>query len=496
MNPSAIRDFPDWLSPILVKELRQGLRSRAFTLTFVATQLVMMIYLMAAAVNYEDIKGQIHTQFMGAGGQTFIDGIFWFLLAVPLLVILPLRAASALSDEIEGGKLDVIQLTRLGAAGVVLGKWVATNAVTLLFVIAVSPYLLARYFLGFNTLVDLANLGILFGISVFLSSLLVGYSGSPTIVRRLLAVLAVILGFVLQWLLPSQFFFESFAPGGVTVFDKAVVIMGIVVAGLYWCLTGVWKVGKNSTNWYLGRRLLLPVFGVIGLWCLTEQDLRFWAGVFFLLMYAGMLDEFQDDVPLNERHVAILRRVPGWFRWAFRWVYPGWIWAVFYLAVMVFVLVGSVLFGVPLVRQILGRGLSPDFLPLGLNVLASFWMMMLLGVAVSRALFACYKMPAWIVFSFHLVYYVVGVFAEVSNQSPTFESYGSIFFPVNVFVVLISNPGDSGASEFLTSAVYFPLCAFAMMVFHSIAQYRRREAAAWEQMLDEGGKAKSALPAI
>ncbi len=34
-------DFADWLSPILVKELRQGLRTRVFTSTFILLQLVL-----------------------------------------------------------------------------------------------------------------------------------------------------------------------------------------------------------------------------------------------------------------------------------------------------------------------------------------------------------------------------------------------------------------------------------------------------------------------
>ena len=36
-------DFSDWLSPILVKELRQGLKSRVFAGSFIVMQVVMIL---------------------------------------------------------------------------------------------------------------------------------------------------------------------------------------------------------------------------------------------------------------------------------------------------------------------------------------------------------------------------------------------------------------------------------------------------------------------
>ena len=38
MNIAQSRDFPDWVGPMLVKELRQGLKARAFEVTFVSLQ--------------------------------------------------------------------------------------------------------------------------------------------------------------------------------------------------------------------------------------------------------------------------------------------------------------------------------------------------------------------------------------------------------------------------------------------------------------------------
>ena len=41
--PPGAPDFSDWLSPILVKELRQGLKSRVFVGSFIVMQVVMIM---------------------------------------------------------------------------------------------------------------------------------------------------------------------------------------------------------------------------------------------------------------------------------------------------------------------------------------------------------------------------------------------------------------------------------------------------------------------
>ena len=43
LSSSQRSDFGDWLSPMLVKELRQGMRSRVFVAAFYVTQVLMIL---------------------------------------------------------------------------------------------------------------------------------------------------------------------------------------------------------------------------------------------------------------------------------------------------------------------------------------------------------------------------------------------------------------------------------------------------------------------
>ena len=47
-NAILTRDFPRWLPPMLVKELRQGLRMRGFVATLVGFQVLMLVLTLIA----------------------------------------------------------------------------------------------------------------------------------------------------------------------------------------------------------------------------------------------------------------------------------------------------------------------------------------------------------------------------------------------------------------------------------------------------------------
>jgi hypothetical protein len=58
MSLTHLTDFSDKLSPMLVKELRQGLRARSFTMLFLIFQLLLgFILLTASAASSMDSAG-------------------------------------------------------------------------------------------------------------------------------------------------------------------------------------------------------------------------------------------------------------------------------------------------------------------------------------------------------------------------------------------------------------------------------------------------------
>src|SRR6188474_3353491 len=136
--PTHGNDFADWLSPILVKELRQGLKSRAFVVTFIIVQVVMIL-----------LVGMQLLTLAGGGGRGAMDafdGFFWAFVWLPLLVMMPARGLTAVSEEVKANTLDLVQLTRLSAFRIVFGKWVALVSQTFLLVAAILPYAVLRYF--------------------------------------------------------------------------------------------------------------------------------------------------------------------------------------------------------------------------------------------------------------------------------------------------------------------------------------------------------------
>lgn len=170
------REASDWLSPIIVKELRQGMRGRVFLGSFLLIQVAMMFC----------TSGALVAASVSSGGQLeFFSGLFWFIIAVPLLGILPFIGNGALGNEIKANSLELVYLTRLTPWRIVAGKWAALFAQGLLFVFSVLPYLVLRYFLGGVDLVtELAALAFLLVFSVCLTAVTVGFSAHNTWIVR------------------------------------------------------------------------------------------------------------------------------------------------------------------------------------------------------------------------------------------------------------------------------------------------------------------------
>ncbi|MFM7182247.1 MAG: hypothetical protein ACKO2G_12385 [Verrucomicrobiales bacterium] len=136
------RDFPDWLNPIVVKELRQGLRQMPFMLVFLlAHGILASAYLMA----FDALRtgGEVNP---GAGA--IISGVIFTSFAAFGIFLQPLRALFTISAETKTDSLDLLRLTKLDSAKIFIGKWFALFSQTLLMAVSLLPYLVLRYHLG------------------------------------------------------------------------------------------------------------------------------------------------------------------------------------------------------------------------------------------------------------------------------------------------------------------------------------------------------------
>ncbi len=487
MSYFALRDFPDWLSPVLVKELRQGLRSRAFLVTFVLLHLVMGVYLLLAALSFE-----LHS-FASQDGRTHFsdftpfDVFFWIILAVPLLIVLPMRGSRVLSEEFSGAKMDMIYLTHLGTAGVVLGKWVAVNAMIVLFVIAVLPYLLARYFLGLDIVSDFRMLAQFTFVAMWVGTLYIGYSGAVVPVRRAIVLPALFLAAGMPFTMSAFFFNQAGVQSDWS--EKITVFVGLLCIAGYWLLAAMWKAGHNSGLWYLGKRALLVVFALLGLWFMREDNfLKFWSVVFWVALYFGIIDELQDGSVLTSRHAVLLARLPNMFRWSLRWVYPGWYWAVFYLGVLVLLMFGAMFYLFPLIDTLTGIAQRNENLLHSFRFVASFWLSMLLGVVVGHGLLGRLRLPGLVMVVFHVLMALSGRFVIELLDESIIQNVTLLFFPVTLALFDLFEPSsvDSLANwEQIVGFVYLPLCLVLMAVMHFVGTGQRAEAALLEREVEE-----------
>lgn len=216
---NSARDMSDWLSPILIKEIRQGMRSRFFVFVFLITQFAMVFFTIMAVAS-ASVGQQSDVQDTSA--------LFWFLIFMALVVMLPLMGQNAIGQEMTGQTIELLMLTRLTSVRIVLGKWFALLSQGFLLVTAILPYLVLRYFLGgVDFLMELSILTILFCLSAVCTGMAVGLSALPK--NRVLKGLFFLIGTtMLLSVVPSYLFSGMHA----TAFDPATIIILFVSLGL------------------------------------------------------------------------------------------------------------------------------------------------------------------------------------------------------------------------------------------------------------------------
>lgn len=151
-----LTDFSDRLSPMVVKELRQGLRTRAFgsTMLLMHVMLILITLITGSAQNTDDTRWML-------------DGVATLVLCL----IMPFRVSNALAEEVKLNTLDMLMLTRLSCSRIVFGKWASVALQSLLIAFSLMPYVVARYVFGGMDLVQELNMLALNG-SLAQSSLL------------------------------------------------------------------------------------------------------------------------------------------------------------------------------------------------------------------------------------------------------------------------------------------------------------------------------------
>jgi len=153
----------DAINPILVKEARQALKSRQFVFTFSTLLLAALGWTIIGSLS---MMPQIYTS--PSAGRMLIG--YYFVLAVPMLMVVPVAAYRSLEAEIDDGTLELLSISALSPWQIVLGKLYSAMLQMMLYFVALFPCVAYAYNLrGVDLPTTLLILGMLLVAGVMLT---------------------------------------------------------------------------------------------------------------------------------------------------------------------------------------------------------------------------------------------------------------------------------------------------------------------------------------
>lgn len=452
-------DFPTWLPPMLVKELRQGLRTRGFVGAFVVFQLLMALMMIGTVSSAASGNAVAR-----AAMASTITGFFWALLGVQLLIVTPARALGSLQTEADSRTLDLLLLTRLSAWRIVFGKWASLLAQAILLLVAMLPYGIVRYFGGSVDLVKDAGIcAALLGGCAVVTAAGLWASGLPKVIRIGLPVAAIFFGQV--W--SSAFRSAS----GFSITEPALLCIDGALVLVFFLVTAVRRIAPAAeSHVLLARGLPLLALVPVPLWsqwgsrAAAAGQLGFAAG-FLALVCAVELASVRLPMAAHWRFWAgkgLFGRCVG------RLVMPGWPSALLYA-----LLVSALVALVSLLPGLLPAGESQRFIWI---VVLALCALIFPVIVLSMADKAAARTPGGL--------YIL-VFASMSTLGAIAVGLGSMFaakyagFATFVRVLPVSSFWLSLGKDPLMTEVVVGQAAFAGIVLVvAVAQSR----AYWQQL--------------
>ncbi|TLD68703.1 hypothetical protein FEM03_21210 [Phragmitibacter flavus] len=128
-------DFGDWLSPVLVKEFRQGLRGHWFAWVFVWVSLSM-----AFLVGFRGLVGEEM--------RARLDWAYWLNMGLVLHGAPLVKGMLAIDEDLDESRLPLLRMAGYSADWLLGCKWVSMMVQAVLLGSAMLPYALARYYTG------------------------------------------------------------------------------------------------------------------------------------------------------------------------------------------------------------------------------------------------------------------------------------------------------------------------------------------------------------
>ena len=239
-------DFGDRLGPMVVKELRQGLRARRFVGPFLLIQLLAIF-----AVLSETALADLSASSGGGVSGNFSDGLLVAVISLVVGVIMPLTGFGALRPELEGGRnVELLLLANVSRWQIVLGKWLVMCSLAWLILISLVPYMLARHFIGgINIVYSLTFLVGLAMSNAALNGIVIGASGFGNYIGRLVVLVVGGVSFSVTASMCAAIWLTGGIMGGGGPPEDSIITMLITtgfsfVPSVLYCLYGL-QIGRS-----------------------------------------------------------------------------------------------------------------------------------------------------------------------------------------------------------------------------------------------------------
>jgi hypothetical protein len=315
--------FANWreweINPIVIKELRQGVRSWTVT----GMLLLFLVVLFIASLGFLITESFSVNANMGMGGTMFTA--FMVILAGASICFIPLYTGVRVAAERQDNNPDLLYVTTLSPARIIFGKFLCSAYIVLLFFSACMP------FMAFTNLLRGVDLPTVFFLLAFLFLIVCGANMVAVFLAcipasRPFKILFALAGFVLSfWVIIPMLMlsFEMMRSGvGAMMSDRnfwigtlTAALLGIAVIGMFFVLS-VALISPPSANRALPVRIYLTVFwllgGLLSLSWVTKtgnsSHIIIWVFATFVLMVMALLVTISNSDQLSLR---VRRTIPS-----------------------------------------------------------------------------------------------------------------------------------------------------------------------------------------
>lgn len=321
----------EFLNPILVKEARQALKSRQFSITF---SLLLLFGWSWSLLGLAWLNPEIY--FVPAGRYMLIG--YFIVLAIPLLIIVPFTAFRSLATEREDGTFELLSITTLTSRQIVTGKLGSALLQMLVYYSALSPCVAFTYLLRG---IDLATIFLLL-FYTFLVSLLLSCVGlllaTVTGIRHWQVFLSVVflgalffVGFVWSMSMLSGFLWatipvaesEFWVSNGIGLANYAAMIALLITAA-----SSQLSFASDNRSTRIRVVMLIQHFifcaSTVYVWLLVEEEFVFYIAMMIALGYWAFMTALMNG-EWAELSPRVLRSLPQSFlgRACRTWLNPG-----------------------------------------------------------------------------------------------------------------------------------------------------------------------------